>query len=249
MVEIRYGENYDVADLGGKTIAQARELYESEFDIPGKAHAKVNGKTVARRHEDKTELGADDRLTFVEGSKKGLLFVGAILLALAVSGGVFAFTATTTTVDLGLTKKNEFAEVAAEAGPTWNVWGHYRGKMTAGELFKITPEASYTGDLSVMVVLANGQDLVKAYRVLVFKISVYEDDGSGTSANTSLQLGNTEYVTMGKAEATFDLTSLGAKTSPYWVYLDSGFFFTHHSWTDTEEDPILLCDVAQKGVM
>jgi len=250
MVEIRYGEHYDVAELGGETVAEARSRYEAKFGMPNRAHARVNGKGIAKRHEDKTEIGANDRIVFAEKSRKGLIFVGAILIALLVSGGVFAFTATSTTVTLGLTKKNEFASVPqAGTPPTWNVWGHYKGQMTAGELYKITPEAAYTGDLSVMVTLANGHDLVKAYRTLVFEISVYEDAGAGTAADTSKQLGTTEYLTMGKGEATIDLTSLSGKTAPFWVYLDSGFYFTHHTWTDAEEDPILLCDVAQKGVM
>ena len=39
MVEIRYGEHYEMADLAGKSVAQAREQYKQEFDIPDKAKA------------------------------------------------------------------------------------------------------------------------------------------------------------------------------------------------------------------
>lgn len=37
MVEIRYGEQYEAADLAGTSVAEAREWYKSEFDVPERA--------------------------------------------------------------------------------------------------------------------------------------------------------------------------------------------------------------------
>lgn len=49
MTEIRYGEYYEMADLAGKSVAQAREQYKQEFGIPDKAQAKLNGKGIRQK--------------------------------------------------------------------------------------------------------------------------------------------------------------------------------------------------------
>ena len=40
MVEIKYGNQYEIIDLAGQTVSEAREQYASEFGIPEKAKAK-----------------------------------------------------------------------------------------------------------------------------------------------------------------------------------------------------------------
>ena len=122
MVEIRYGERYEMADLAGRSIADAREQYKQEFGIPDKAQASLNSKGIGKKHEPMTALGDNDSLTFAEKSRKGLFFIGAILLALAITGGIFAYGATTATVTLGLIAKTDFAEVVAASPTVWNVW-------------------------------------------------------------------------------------------------------------------------------
>ena len=72
MVEIRYGEHYEMANIAGKSVAQAREQYKQEFDIPGKARASLNGKGIRQKHELVTALGDNDSLTFAQKSRKGL---------------------------------------------------------------------------------------------------------------------------------------------------------------------------------
>jgi len=91
MVEIRYGKHYEMADLAGKSVAQAREQYKQEFGIPDKAKASLNGKGIGQKHELVTALAHDDSLTFAQKSRRGLFFIGAVLLALAITGGVFAY--------------------------------------------------------------------------------------------------------------------------------------------------------------
>ncbi|GAJ02235.1 unnamed protein product, partial [marine sediment metagenome] len=142
MVEIRYGERYEMADLAGRSIANAREQYKQEFGIPDKAQASLNGKGIRQKHEPVTALGDNDSLTFAEKSRKGLFFIGAILLALAITGGIFAYGATGDIVDLDLTAQSDFAAVVqAATPPTWDVWGSYKGAVTAGDLFTVTPDA------------------------------------------------------------------------------------------------------------
>ena len=239
MVEIRYGEHYEMADLAGRSIADAREQYKQEFGIPDKAQARLNSKGIGQKHEPVTALGDNDSLTFAEKSRKGLFFIGAILLALAITGGVFAYGATTATVTLGLTDKADFASVTALAGPTWNVWGNYKGAVTAGDLFTITPETSWTGNMSVVLTIGNAHELVEAYRILVLAIDV--TDSGGASLSTT----GTEYLTLASGECIieFDYDT----DTPYTVEILSGFYITHRGgWTSGREDPLILAQVLQR---
>ena len=176
MVEIRYGENYETTDLAGQLVAEAREQYKLELGIPDKAQARLNGKPVKKKLEAVTELGDGDELSFTEKSRRGLFLMGAFLLALAITGGVFAYTYTTASVTLSVIGDSDFVTVALEEAlefPT-RVFGNYRGDIPNGKLFKITPDADYTGDLNVGVYLANADDLTLAYKHLNMKFEIWD---------------------------------------------------------------------------
>src|SRR4030042_5109834 len=112
MVEIRYGDQYDVSDLAGQTVSEAREQFKSEYGIPEKAHAKLNGSKVKSGAEIDTVLNGDDRLTFAVSRGKGAYLIGALLLALVVTGSVFAFGFINATTTLNATTVNSnFADV------------------------------------------------------------------------------------------------------------------------------------------
>ena len=242
MVEIRYSEKHELSELTGRSVAEVREQYGTEFGIPNKAAARLNGKRIRTKHESETRLGVDDRLSFVNKSGKRFLLIGAILLALTITGGLFAYTATTATVSLALTGTSDFASVTATgAPPTWTVWGQYRGAVTAGDLFTVTPEANFTGDMVVKLTLANAQDLVDTYRTLVLEIEVYD------SQATPVQAGTTEYLTLGKGDITIEIDQTGL-TTPYTVELTAGSYATNRGgWAAGSEDPNILCEVIQKG--
>ena len=91
MVEIKYGDQFEVTDLAGQTVSEAREQFKAEFGIPDKAKAKLNGSKVKSSAEIDTVLNDDDKLTFAVSRSRMPYLVGALLLALAVTGGVFAF--------------------------------------------------------------------------------------------------------------------------------------------------------------
>lgn len=244
MVEIRSGEHYEVTDLSGKTVAEAREQFKEAFGISDKAQVRLGGKKISRKQETDTWLGADDRLSFVKPSRRGLFFIASVLLAMVVTGSVFAYGATTTTVGLTLTGKSDFAAVAAAGSlPTWNVWGSYKGQVTAGDIFTITPETDFTGDMVAVLVLTNAYDLVEAYRMLALEIEIWD-----STSGTKLQAGTTEYLTLAKGECSIEIDQTGL-TAPYTVQIVNGFYITHRGgWGSDKEDPTILCDVLQKGV-
>ena len=113
MVEIRYGENFEVADLAGLTVGEAREQFRAEFGIPDKARAKLNGQKVKESTEPDTILNDDDKVSFAVSRSKGPFLVGALLLALALTGGVFAygFINASTTLTATISDSN-FADVS-----------------------------------------------------------------------------------------------------------------------------------------
>ena len=132
MVEIRYGEQYEVADLAGKSLAEVREQYKSDFDIPDKAQARVNGKPVKQKLEVEIILKDDDEIVFAEKSKKGLVLAAALVLALTLSSGGFAYTYTTAGVTIDAEALEDFATVKlAQDQPNWNavldILGEYAG--------------------------------------------------------------------------------------------------------------------------
>jgi hypothetical protein len=244
MVEISYRGRHEAADMVGKPISEVREQYSSLLGIPEKAQARLNGKKIGGKHEPKTVLGANDRLSFEDRSRRGLFFAAAVMLTMVVTGSMFAQTATTATVSLTLTGKSDFAAVtAAGSPPTWNVWGSYKGNVTTGDLFTITPETDFTGDMVALITLTNASDLVSAYRVLVFEVEIYD------SAGTPAQVGTTEYLTLTRGDITIEIDQTG-HTAPYTVQITGGNYMTHRGgWTAGNEDPTILCDVIQKGAM
>jgi len=160
-----------------------------------------------------------------------------------IARGICAYGATTATVTLGLTQKTDFALVAAVGSPaTWNVWGSYKGKVTTGDLFTITPEATWTGDMSVTLTIANTQDLVEAYKILVFKIEVWDNVTSAKAVGST-----TEYLTLGKGDIEIDFEQ-AAPGRAYDVRIISGYYITHKGgWTDGKEDPLIMCQVLQRS--
>ncbi|MBA7636062.1 hypothetical protein ES703_43675 [subsurface metagenome] len=244
MVEIRYGERYEMADLAGRSIADAREQYKQEFGIPDKAKASLNDKGIRQKHEPKTALGDNDSLTFTQKSRKGLFFIGAILLALAITGGIFAYGATADIVDLDLTAQSDFAAVLENTvdPPSWDVWGSYKGSVGTGTLFTVTADAvgGWTGDMSVILTITNAHDLVAAYRILVLEIEVHNGVDALASGST------TEYLTLGVGEVSIEFTQL--TVGPYTVQITDGFYITHRGgWAANAEDPSIFCQVLQRS--
>ena len=130
MVEIRFREHYEITDLAGLSVAEARKQFGDEFGIPEKAGAKLNGKKVKEGLEAETCLSDDDKLSFTTTRSRGaLIAVGSLLLALALTGGVFAygFINDTTSLTASVAAAN-FADVSVNnsyspSPPAWTGFG------------------------------------------------------------------------------------------------------------------------------
>jgi len=255
MVEIRYGEQYEVTDLAGQTVGEAREQFKSEFGIPAKARARLNGFKVKSSAEIDTVLNDDDKLTFAVTRSKGAYLVGALLLALAVTGGVFAFGFINATTSLTATTVNSnFADVTVNttgvAALTWNAFGFFKGSIGGPHgIFNVTPAVGYTGDLVTTVTLGNADQLVKRYRVLSLQLEMVNATTNATlDINESGVADSNDWVMLTLENGSISMFTKSGAT-PMTVRVKKGFYITHVfpqlGWSGSAS-PDLFCEVAQR---
>jgi len=248
MIEIRYREHREEAELAGKSVAQVREQYRPVFDIPDKAKVKLNGKEIKPDVEPRMLLNEDDKLLFEHKKmSRRLVLIGAIMATLATTGGIFATTWTTAGATIGATADSDYATVdVAESLPSLgHVFGKYRGDIPSGDVFVITPDADYTGDLAVKVYITNADDLTKSYQHLNMSLELWDSADPAVNIYAS-DTGHTfQLLTLDNGTATFDL-EYDAGTSPYKVKLSGGSYTTNSrspvDWNSGYSvSPLLYC--------
>ncbi len=254
MIEIRYQENFESAEIAGQTIAEARELYKAAFDIPDRARAELNGNKVKVADEVEKVLCDDDRLAFILPRRsRATYLVGALLLAMAFTLGAFAYGYTFDNVTLGGTMSDEnFVNVTANTSstPTWVARGMETETVSPGTLFDIdTTSSNYTGDFVATVAFANTSKLVKIYRSLVLSLEVRDSLGNLVDINAD---GNTDsndvtVLTLNNASVEFIISQNTADT--YTVQIKSGYYACNaygSSWGAGYGTPELFCEVVQR---
>ncbi len=254
MVEIRFKDQYEATDLTGLTVSEARENFREEYGIPDKATAKLNGNKVKGSAEIDTVLNDDDKLTFTVSRGMGAYLVGASLLALAVTGSVFAFGFINSTTSLNATTiESNFAEVTANftgsADVTWNAFGFYKGSIGGPHtIFNITPAAGYTGDLVTTVTVGNADDLVKRYRVLALQLEMVDrETDTILDINESGTADVNDWVMLTLDNGSVSMFTDGSANMS--LRVKRGFYITHvHPFGGWEgsASPDLFCEVAQR---
>jgi hypothetical protein len=254
MVEIKYGEQFEVADLAGQTISEAREQFKADFGIPDKAKAKLNGSKIKTGAEIDTVLNDDDKLTFAVSRSRVPYLVGALLLAMAITGGVFAYGFINATTTLTATTVNSnFADVTVNstgvAALTWNAFGFFKGSIGGpNSIFNVIPAAGYTGDLVTTVTLGNADQLVKRYRVLALQLEMVNYTTNATmDINESGAADANDWVVLSLDNGSVSMFTNGG--SPMAVRVKGGFYITHvypfAGWSGSAS-PQLFCEVAQR---
>lgn len=255
MVEIRYGDHYEQAELASKSVAKARERYQEEFGIPDRARAILNGKLVKKDMEPRTMLSDNDELSFEAMAKsgRGLVLVAALALAIAITGGVFAYTYTTASATITGVADSDFAAIEPSSPAvsfSTNVFGKFRGDLPEGYLFDITPDTDYTGDLTVDVYLTNVDELTLAYKHINLKLELWDSATTPVNINASATGHTFELLTLDNGVVHFDL-AYDTGTTPYKVKIAGGGFRTHGrsplDWTSGfSASPLLFCEVVQR---
>ncbi|MDD5127701.1 MAG: hypothetical protein PHR43_06390 [Dehalococcoidales bacterium] len=253
MVEIKYGDQHETAELAGQTVYDARKLLRAAMGIPGKATARLNGKKVHRALEDEIFIEDTDVLTFAESKGKGLFMIGALLGALVVTGSVFAYGYTTSSSTLLATAAGgDFASITANTTnvPTWQPFGQFKGSVPAGTLFDVNTAASgYTGDLVVTVSIANGDTLVDAYRVLNMFIEVRDSSGNLVDINGDTVNNTMDFALLTLGNGSVDLFITQTAADVYTIKMKNGYYVSHawgaSGWAGNES-PVLYAEVAQR---
>ncbi len=254
MVEIKFMDQYEVADLAGQTVSEARDQFRKEFGIPDRATARLNGTKVKGSAEFDMVLNDDDKLTFAVSRGMGVYLVGAALLALALTGGVFAFGFINATTSLNATSvDSNFADVTANytgsAAVTWNAFGFYKGSIGGpNTIFNISPAVGYTGDLVTTVTIGNADDLVKRYRVLALQLEMVDRDSAAIlDINESGGPDVNDWVMLTLDNGSVSLFTDGSANMS--LRIKRGFYITHvrpfNGWQGSAT-PELFCEVAQR---
>ncbi len=264
MVEIRYQNQYEVTDLAGCTVSEARARYQEELGIPAKAYVKVNGSKIRNREEADTIINDDDRLSFGVTHRRGVYFLGALILALAVTGGVFAsgFVNGSASLTGAAISDTNFAEVSLNTTGTssigWNGYGFFKGSLesvypshaaSGTPVFNVdTATSGYTGDLVVTVSLGNADQLAQKYRVLALKIAMENSANQIIDINESGAADANDWVMLTLDNGSVTLFP-GGSADDMTVRILSGFYTTQVKPAGTwggAADPQLFCEVSQR---
>jgi hypothetical protein len=261
MVEIKYGDQFEVSDLAGQTVCEARGQFKSDFGIPDKAAARLNGSKVKSSAELDTVLNDDDKLTFAVARSRTPFLVGALLLALAVTGGVFAFGFINASTTLTATLANSnFADVSVNGtlggqygvgNVTWSGFGYFKGNIEGPQsVFNVQPAPGYTGDLVTTVTIGNAADLARRYRVLALQLEmVYTNNGSIEINEDSLGNNNWTVLTLDNGSVSMFTRYSDTAGANMTVRIKKGFYITHvypeAGWKGSAI-PELFCEVAQR---
>jgi len=146
----------------------------------------------------------------------------ALVLALTLSGGVYAYTFTTAsgTINIAEPTGDVVTSNATATQPDWDSIlddlsseNKTCGEVPSGDLFTISPDTTFGGDLIAKVYLANTGNLTKAYSYLNMKVYLNDSVEAGETPNYRL-------LTIQNGEAALILEELEPTTG---------------SWTQTSE--------------
>jgi molybdopterin converting factor small subunit len=248
MVEIKFGDQYEIVDIAGQTVSEAREQFKAEFGIPDKARAKLNGSKVKLGAEMDTVLNDDDKVTFAVPRSRTPFLIGALLLALAATGGVFAFGFLNANVTLSATTHSDFANVTANtSGTGFSVYGLLKGSILVNhDLFYVQKNSQWTGDLVITVTLGNVGELAKVYRAFGLEL-ILEDTNTHVQQDLG-PLSDQQMVLLSLDYPSVNLFYSGASQNVTVKVKDGFYVATHFGPTGPvggSASPIIFCDVTQ----
>jgi len=157
--------------------------------------------------------------------RKKLYLVIALLVALAVTGGTFAYTQVSSTVAPTTSfagVEGGFATISTtepisggnyatgNANPTWSPVVDVADAITAGDLYYIDV-GTYTGDILVTLYLDNPNTLAKCYSYINMAICVYgvtyDDSAADGFTITGVAAGVTGTITCSAGSASIEITT------------------------------------------
>jgi len=239
--------------MAGQTVAAVRRQYAEELGFNKKAVAVLNGIRVSGHRESATILHDDDTLVFRMAGHRVAYLIGALLMAFAISGGVFASGFINSTNTLSATVKDyNFAEVSANTTvpASWEVVGGVKGATGNATMFDVdTASSGYTGDLSITITLANLDELTPIYRSMALSIELRDGGGNLVDINEdgNADAGDFAVLTLNNGAVTLPFEQTAAQVYTVWLKRGTYISQTHSSnWASGSASPQFFCEVAQR---
>ena len=187
-------------------------------------------------------------MKIIKKGKRNLFLLGALALALVITGGIFAGAWFMHTGQDSPTLEADFADVTVDAtkigtllpdpisGGTW-------GNVTAqSAIFTITPDAAgtgnYTGDLRVTLYLADAGELSQSFQHLNIEVTCSDTTGGG-AAQQLLGLDN--------AKVAFPVSGYSAGAS-ITISTIGGSYHAYDTIEAFSGDLTLYCEVSPRGI-
>jgi len=159
-------------------------------------------------------------------SKLRFYLATALLLSLAVTGGLFAYAYTIASTQFtvtGIPVSSDFGNITASTAntvPSYSPHGSYRGRIGGGNLFDVFKNTGYTGDIGVNVYLDNIDQIGYKYGMFMVKLRLVN------SANQSMDVdGVDKPLTLLNGAVSFTSTNMTAGTT-YYIQCIGGVYRT-----------------------
>ncbi|MFC1932543.1 hypothetical protein ACFLXU_02790 [Chloroflexota bacterium] len=171
--------------------------------------------------------------------KSKIHLIVALMLALTLSGGVFAYTYTTAsgTIVIAQPTGDVVSSNATGTQPDWDSVlddlsseNKTCGETPTGNLFTINPDTAFGGDLMAKVYLANTGDLSKAYSYLNMKLYLEGSVEAGETPNYRL-------LTLQNGEAALTLEDLSPISGTWTETSQADFADSTLNQVDTTTSP------------
>ena len=174
---------------------------------------------------------------------RAVVLLGSLLLTLVVTGGLFAYAYTVASRTIAVTAASgDFAEVTANntAGLAYDLLGSVNGKIDEGVLFDVAGDGNYSGDVEVLVSLANADELVQEYRFWMMRLVF--SDAAGTTLKDKEAI--TKVISLSKPETSFIVDN---DNITGYVYCEGGSWkaFPYLQFGSSETDPLIFVEVIQ----
>lgn len=171
------------------------------------------------------------------------ILIIALVALLVVTGGMFAYTFTTATATIGVTAPtSDFATITAGNVTAPTVFGKFTGTWPPSDIYTITPDAAYTGDLVISVYLVNAGELIRQYQHLNMKLEFLDSANATADEQAEVQV-----INLQNSQVLFTW-AYNAGDSPYKIRLSGGSFRIHpfKSLTGGSYQPQLWAEITQR---
>ena len=146
-------------------------------------------------------------------TKKKFYLIAALVLVLVLSSGLYAYAYTTAVETISIADPTGDIATSNETAtqPDWDsVTDNLSenttcGEVPTGDLFEITPNSAYSGDIEASVHLTNTGSLIKAYQYLNMEVYIEGSESANETPNYRL-------LTLQNGQANFSLEGLQPTT-------------------------------------